>query len=231
MPEAGARLLDEQACTLYLNGRHFIAVMTVPDRLPALAVGLLLGEQVIRSHAEIESILEEEGVVRVMTTDPFRVIIPRRGTVTGCGGAVTQIQKRRLPSLPIAGPVPIREVEAALERVSCPPAGLFSASLGTADGRWFESDDLGLTTALARVIGGAVLTGVVPGNARVAAVSHRVTAELVRSAVLAAVPILASSGPVTGLAVELAEQTGLSLCSARGASGIICHSHPEHLLG
>lgn len=230
MPDSSACLLDEQAFSLFLNGRHFLSIMTVPDRLPALAVGLLLGEQVIRSHAEIESILEEGGSIRVMTTDPFRVVIPRRGTVTGCGGAVTQHFERRLPLLASSEPVPIQEVEAALARVSGPPAGLFSAALETVDGRWFTSNDLGLATALARVVGEAVMVGDAPGTTPVVAVSHRVTAELVRSAVIASVPILATTGPVTGLAVDLAERTGLALCSACEPSGLACLSHPKRLL-
>ncbi len=229
MPESEESYLDEQAVSIYLNGRHFISVMTLPDRLPALAVGLLLGEQVIRTCAEIESILEERAVVRVMTTDPYRVVIPRRGTVTGCGGAVSQVRERRLPPLTPTRPVSIREVESAIGRVSRPPPGLFSVALGTGDGRWFESNDLGLATALARVIGEAVMAGTVPGNARVVAVSYRATAELVRSAVLAGVPVLASTGPVTSLAVDLAHTTGLSLCSKRGSLGLSCHTHPDRL--
>lgn len=229
VPEPGTGLLDETLVSVYLNGRHHLDIMTVPDRLPALVVGLLLGGQVIRSRAEIESVLEEEGVVRVLTTDPFRVVVPRRGTLTGCGGAVTRAIERRLAPLPSTPPIPFQEVEEALDRISDPPAGLFSAALETVGGRWFESDDLGLATALARVIGEGVLNGDLPGGGRVAAVSHRATAELVRSAVLASVPVLVSTGPVTGLAVELAERTGLALYSSGGGGVLSCHAHPERL--
>ncbi len=224
-----ARVLDELAFSLYLNGRHFMAAMTAPDRLSALALGLLLVEQAIRAQSEIESVQEDGPCVRVLTTDPFRVIVPRRGVITGCGGAVSQISERRLPPLPSIVPVQREDVFAALDLVAAPPEGLFSAALRAGDGWSVRSDDLGLTTAFARIIG-VRATETVLHDRVIGAVSHRVTAELIRAAVVAGVPVLASTGPPTGLAVEFAERTGLTLCGQGGRGGFVCYTHPERLL-
>jgi len=227
MPEE-AQALDELVFSLYLNGRHLMAAMTAPDRLSALAVGLLLVEQAIRSRDEIESIREDGPCVRVLTTDPFRVVVPRRGVITGCGGAVSEISERRLPPLPSAAPLPVEDVMAALGTIAAPPEGLFSAALRAADGWSVRSDDLGLTTALARAIGVASLGGV-SRDRLIGVVSHRVTAELVRAAVVAGVPVLASTGLPTRLAIELAERTGLALCGRGGPGGFVCYTHAERL--
>ncbi len=105
-------------------------------------------------------------------------------------------------------------------------AGLFSAALLSPDGRPVVSDDLGLSTALARVIGAAALAGS-PGT--VAAVSHRATAELARAAVVAGIPVLATAGLVTALAVDLATRSGLCLCGLGSGGGFVCYAHPERL--
>lgn len=228
MPEPPGPVLDELAVSVYLNGRPLTAAMTVPDRLRELAVGLLVVEQVVRSLDEVESVREDGPCVRVLTRDPFRVVVPRRGLVTGCGGAASHLAERRLPPLPPGPPVDPALVRVALGAVASPPEGLFSAALLGPDGAVDISHDLGLSTALARVIGAAVLSGG-PRSGAVAAVSHRATAELARAAVAAGVPVLATAGLPTGLAVELAGRTGLCLCGFGSADGFVCYAHPERL--
>lgn len=228
MPEPPGQVLEEVAVSVYLNGRPLTAAMTVPDRLRELAIGLLVAEQVVRSLDEVESVREDGPCVRVLTRDPFRVVVPRRGLVTGCGGAASHLAERRLPPLSPGPPVDPALVRAALGAVASPPEGLFSAALLAPGGPVDVSHDLGLSTALARVIGAAVLSGS-PRSGAVAAVSHRATAELARAAVAAGVPVLATAGLPTGLAVELAKRTGLCLCGPGSADGFVCYAHPERL--
>ena len=223
----GAPPLEEVAVSVWLNGRLFTSAMTVPGRLEDLAVGLLVGEQAIRSIEELASIREDGPCVRAMTLDPFRVVVPRRGVITGCGGAASHLSEKRVPRLPPGPPVPTARVRAALAAAAAPPGGLFRAVLYS-DGEPDASDDLGLGTALARVFGAAVARGADRSGA-VAALSHRATAELARAAAVAGVPVLASAGPVTRLAVELAERSGLCLCGPGSDGGIACHAHPERL--
>jgi FdhD protein len=224
----GAPVLEELAVSVYLNGRPLTAAMTVPDRLRELAIGLLVAEQVVRSMDEVESVREDGPCVRILTTDPFRVVVPRRGVVTGCGGAASHEAERRLPGLPPEPLVDPALVRAALGAVASPPPGLFSAALLSPEGPVDVSNDLGLSTALARVIGAAVLAGA-PRSGAVAAVSHRATAELARAAVAAGVPVLATAGLPTRLAVELADRAGLCLCGLGSAEGFVCYAHPERL--
>jgi FdhD protein len=223
-----APVLDELALSLYLNGRHLMAVMTVPDRPAELAAGLLLVEQVIRTRDEIESIHEDGPCIRILTTDPFRVVVPRRGVITGCGGAASHLSERRLPPLPPSEPVDPGRVRATIARCAAPPPGLFTAVLDVGSGSICRSDDLGLSTAFARCVGITVRDGR-PRAGGIAAVSHRVTGELVRAAVVSGVPVLSSTGLPTGLAVDLAARTGLCLCGDGGPNGFTCYAHPERL--
>lgn len=226
-PVAG--LLEEVAVSVYLNGRHFAAAMTVPDRLAELAIGLLVTEQAVRSMDEVESVREDGPCVRVLTRDPFRAVVPRRGVITGCGGAASHLSERRVPPLPSGPPIDAARVRAALAMVQRPPPGLFSAALLLPGGASIASHDLGLGTALARVVGVAVKAGA-PRDGAVAALSHRATAELARAAVIAGIPVLASAGSVTSLSAELADRSGLCLCGGGSGDGFVCHSHPERLL-
>jgi len=108
---------------------------------------------------------------------------------------------RRLPDL-------IRERQPVFSRTG----GVHAAGLATAAGELLVvREDVGRHNAVDKVLGHALLTGGVPAAGMVLMVSGRASFELTQKAVMAGVPALAAVSAPSSLAVEMADDAGMTL--------------------
>jgi len=210
-----------------LDGEPLTVTMRTPGHDEELALGFLYGEGLIdRPH--------EAGP----TTDLAANIVDVRGpllrdpgarrfyTTSSCGvcgkGSLEEVAVHA-PDLPAGKPRIARALLAGLpERLRQPgfgrTGGMHATGLFSAAGELLlGGEDVGRHNAMDKVIGRALLDGLLPLHEHVLCVSGRLSFELVQKATVAGAPVLVGVGAPTSLAVALADERGMTLAGfARG---------------
>jgi len=211
------------------SGREPIAVtLRTPGSDVDLAAGFLLGEGVVRSRADVIAVspagphavvidLADDARARLARTDrrffaTSSCGICGKSSLDGVRAALGEPLRddARVSAGAIAEmPAALRRAQSIFDRTGgLHAAGLFR--LGPLElVRWAE--DVGRHNAVDKVLGAELLAGRVPLAGHALVLSGRVAFELVQKAALAGVPVVVAIGAPTSLAVELAEEAGVTL--------------------
>ncbi|MGI4762045.1 MAG: formate dehydrogenase accessory sulfurtransferase FdhD [Janthinobacterium lividum] len=211
--------------------------MRTPGHDAELAAGFLLSEGIISGPADIAGLAhyadprrpKERGNVLRAALAPHVVLELGRlerhfYTTSSCGVCgKTSIDAVKATSCPAPSPADSPRVSASLihqlpqrqraaQQVFEQTGGLHATALFSAEGELLLlREDVGRHNAFDKVVGAALLAGQLPLGQRIALLSGRASFELVQKAALAGVAILAAIGAPSSLAVEAAEEFGLTL--------------------
>jgi FdhD protein len=137
-----------------------------------------------------------------------------------CGAETVDAVRKRLPADLSDDPLTVTEdvlftlpdTLRAGQRAFDSTGGLHAAGLFTADGRLLcVREDVGRHNAVDKVIGWALREDLLPLRSHVLMVSGRASFELVQKAAMAGIPMLAAVSAPSALAVDLAEEAGMTL--------------------
>ena len=152
-----------------------------------------------------------------------------------CGkGALEEVAVLSAPLPP--GPVVARSLVAELPTHLEQPAfertgGLHATGLFERSGELLLTrEDVGRHNAMDKVIGRALLDGLVPLGERILCVSGRLSFELVQKAAVAGAPILVAVGAPSSLAISLAEDRGVTLCGFARGGRVNVYTHPQRIV-
>jgi len=217
----------EEPLEIRVDGRALAVTMRTPGHDEELALGFLHGEAMIGREPRAAGPTADLAANVVEVAGPLaREAEGRRFyTTSSCGvcgrGALDEVALHAPPAPD--GPVVARELLAALpDRLRQPgferTGGLHATGLFDAAGTLLcVREDVGRHNAMDKVIGRALLDGALPLHDRLLCVSGRLSFELVQKAAMAEAPVLVGVGAPTSLAVDLAEDRGMTLCGfARG---------------
>src|SRR5262249_14899239 len=109
--------------------------------------------------------------------------------------------------------------------------GLHATGLFTPQGELITvREDVGRHNAMDKVIGRALLDGLLPLHRHVLCVSGRLSFELGQKAAVAGAPALVGVGAPTSLAVRLATDRGLTLAGFARRGTVNVNSRPDRVL-
>jgi FdhD protein len=232
-------LAAEEPLGIRVDGTALTMTMRTPGDDLDLAAGFLVSEAAVRSPADIAEIklcdgttcghADHDGLGNIadVTLTAGVTVAPgaRRNflTTSACGvcgkssvqdicvlprAALAADQTRFAPELLATLPQRLRDAQ----RVFSSTGGLHAAALFTAEGELVVArEDVGRHNAVDKVVGWALLGGRLPLAGCALLVSGRASFELVQKAVLAGIPLLAAVSAPSSLAVELAQEAGLTL--------------------
>lgn len=228
----------EEPLEIRVDDRPIAVTMRTPGHDEELALGFLHGEGLIEDAREAGPGPKLEAnavaVAGPLLRDPGERSFYATSSCGVCGkGAIEQV---RVDSQPLgAGPRVRRELLATLPDRLAQPAfeltgGLHATGLFDAAGdRILAREDVGRHNAMDKVVGRALLDGLVPLAELVLCVSGRLSFELVQKAAVAGCPILVGVGAPSSLAIELAAERGMTLCGFARAGDLNVYTRPERV--
>jgi FdhD protein len=210
--------------------RSLSITMRTPGQDEELAAGFLFTEGLVRAANDVQEIrTPRSNVLRVGLGEHVRFDLARlerhfytTSSCGVCGKASIEALRTQSPFPPLpegSGPFVAPELLhrlpgrlRAAQEVFEATGGLHASALFDAAGELLcLREDVGRHNALDKVIGRALLDGQLPLRDRLLLVSGRASFELVQKAVMAGLPLLAAVGAPSSLAVELAQEAGLTL--------------------
>ena len=235
--------------------RSLSITMRTPGNDRKLAVGFLVGEGVIRNVGDVEK-FEETGpfisgedrtnqlCIHLSQSVSFDFGSLQRNfyTTSSCGicGKASLDAVRAHLGQPIAGdlfcvaakticqlPDSLRKQQETFAQTG----GLHASGLFDDRGEILSVyEDVGRHNALDKLVGGNFLDGNLPLSKHIVVVSGRASFELVQKTIAAGIPILVAVGAPSSLAVELAEEFGVTLIGFASSSRFNIYSHTERIL-
>lgn len=241
------QVAEEVPVAMVYNGISHVVMLATPSSLEQFALGFSLSEGILRSRSELydmEVVQRREGIELQMTiaAERFAELKQRRRNLagrTGCGlcGAesLQQVQRR---SNPVQTGQRFRPdaVHAALSRLpqlqtlQALTGAAHAAAWATADGTIaLIEEDIGRHNALDKLIGTLAING---GNFvdGFVILTSRASYEMVQKAATVGIPMLAAVSAPTGLAVDLAQQTGLTLVGFARGGGHVIYAHSQRFI-
>jgi FdhD protein len=232
----------EEPLEIRVDGRALAVTMRTPGHDEELALGFLHGEGLLAEAREAGPTSDlAANVVEVagpLLREPGARSFYATSSCGVCGkGALEEVAVHAPPAA--AGPLVTRALLAALpERLrAAQPAfartgGLHATGLFDAAGELLVvREDVGRHNAMDKVIGRALLDGLLPLHERLLCVSGRLSFELVQKAAVAGAPILVGVGAPSSLAIELAADRGMTLCGFARGDDVNVYAGAERVAG
>jgi FdhD protein len=237
--ERSDTLVVEEPLEIRVGGRPVAVTMRTPGDDFDLVRGFLVSEGVVAQRGEVATLLycaspspvrEHDSAYNVVDVllapgvNPPDPSIERSFYTTSscgvCGKASLEAVRTRSRWSPADDPIQVAEtvLDTLPERLRAGQAvfertgGLHAAGLFTAEGALLcLREDVGRHNAVDKVLGWALEADRLPLTGTVLQVSGRASFELAQKAVMAGVPVLAAVSAPSSLAVDLAEDAGLTL--------------------
>jgi FdhD protein len=237
MVPSSHEVVIEMPLAIFVNGRHALTAMVSPNMLEEFVTGVLYTERIIRKLDDIESLHIEESkernrennkttdsdsaliastlIASVLTKDPFSIMLSGKTVLSGCGGDTSYVDADWLPKIQsdlVTDVSTIKSImkETLVSDLHTRTGGIHIIGLFSSEGKICIIEDIGRHNALDRAIGYGLKHGV-NFSRTIVTCSGRLSSEMVRKCLMANIPVIASRGATTTLAIIMGEKAGLTI--------------------
>ncbi len=248
--EAGERLeadrvICETPVALVYNGISHVVTMATPTHLEELGLGFSLSEGILKSPSQLldwELHSRDPGIELDMkiTNEAFAGLRERRRNLTGrtgCGLCGLESLEQVIPPLPVLDcdfTVPHSALQTALENLNRAQSLKLDAG-GVHGAAWCDlngdvelaREDVGRHNALDKLLG--ALQQQAHSEQGFIMVTSRASYEMVAKVAALGVPVLAAVSAPTSLAIELADQCGVTLAAYVQPGRQLIYTHPGRM--
>ena len=248
-------LAAEEPLEIRVNGEPLTVTMRTPGHDFDLVAGFLVSEGLVARTSELSALrycagTDAEGRNTYNVIDaalPGRAVLPvstHRNLLTSsacglCGRETIESIRNRVPHVLADDPLRVTpdilyslpEALRAAQKVFDSTGGLHAAGLFTAEGELVcLREDVGRHNAVDKVVGWALRGGLLPLRGHLLLVSGRASFELTQKAAMAGLPLLAAVSAPSSLAVDLAEELGLTLIGFLRGHGANVYAGADRVL-
>jgi len=224
----------EKELEIILNGSHIGTTMCSPDAIPELGIGYLLGQGLLSTKDEVDSVTcKEEDAVYITTANS------QEGNIELNDIKIRQSSiEEKLKYFPKLfdfdnkyETVKVLELIEELDSKAITfrkTGGVHSAALGSREGLLNRYEDIGRHNAVDKVLGYAFLHKV-PLNDKCLVLSGRISSEIVLKVAQNGIPIIISRSAPTLLAVKMAVEVGMTIIGFARGSRFNVYSHSSRV--
>lgn len=233
---------SELPIKLVVNNEQLVTLLCTPAELEELAVGFLLSEGILSDRSAIQRIevIENDATVKIelsVLPADWENLFEKRTISSGCGKGVTFTAHRMQADsrIEVAGPLlRLEDIRRQLDefrsisKLYLDTGGVHSAALSDGKELLFFSEDIGRHNAVDKLIGKAFLQSVSIRN-KILFTSGRVTSEIMTKAGRNRFPVLVSRAAPSCMAVNFAEDMGITLIGFARGDRMNVYSWPNRI--
>lgn len=241
------QLAVETPIALVYNCEPYAVMMASPRDLEDFAYGFSISEGIVQNASEIMAVEQTPKGAGVslgieIPPDRARLLMERSRNLagrTGCGiCGITDLEQvmRALPRLPDSAPIKAPAIDNAVAALPAHQAfnkqtgAIHAAGYANAAGELLlVREDVGRHNALDKLIGAIVRTGLSPVDGMVV-ITSRCSMEMVQKTVTLGCPVLVAVSAPTSLAVQIAEDCGLTIAAFARGDGFNLYTHPDRII-
>jgi FdhD protein len=238
---------EEVAIALTYCGSTYAVMMATPADLEDFAVGFSITEGIVEQAEEIDSIelVESDLGIEVrmwLAANRSRNLAARRRAIAGpvgcglCGIESLEQARAAARQVRVRAEFHARDLLnamtglPALQHVNQKTRALHAAAFWHAStGISAVREDVGRHNALDKLAGALTRHSVLPGSCAILLTS-RVSVEMVQKTAMIGVPVLVAVSAPTTLAIETAEQAGITLIAVAREDGYEIFTHPDRII-
>ncbi|MBM7855337.1 FdhD protein [Desulfohalotomaculum tongense] len=236
------RVVQEVPVTLFLNDEEFVTLVCSPQHLRELAVGFLCSEGILQQPSDLHylSVNEKEGIIKInATAGQAEKQFLKRYITSCCGRGRSSFyfindarSMSRINSHISITPYQVWNLTTQLESMSTlfqNTGGVHNAALCTPENVVVFFEDIGRHNAVDKIFGHCFLK-TIQMNDKILVFSGRISSEILIKVAKMNIPILVSRSAPTALAVNMANELGMTVVGFARDNRFNIYTNPRRII-